>query len=200
MLPPSEPLNVEVQQWLLDLARRTLERYAAGHEAGSSLPLPVAAPEPANQPEGTFVTLRHRSGELRGCMGHIESAAPLWKTVMDCTVSAAFYDPRFLPVSSYEVPELRIEISVLSPLFEIAADQIEVGRHGLLITEGANRGVLLPKVPLDWGWSREQFLEATCRKAGLPPDAWQTGAHIQAFTSQMFAEPHELAATDRRIA
>jgi uncharacterized protein (TIGR00296 family) len=89
-----------------------------------------------------------------------------------------------------EVKGLNLEISVLSPLADIAPEDIEVGRNGLLISRGAMRGLLLPQVAVQWNWSREQFLEETCRKAGLPPDAWQQGARIQAFTAQVFEEPH----------
>jgi uncharacterized protein (TIGR00296 family) len=87
------------------------------------------------------------------------------------------------------VSGLNFEISVLSPLSGIAPENIEVGRHGLAISHGAMRGLLLPQVAVQWKWNREQFLEETCRKAGLPPDAWQKGARIQAFTAQVFEEP-----------
>jgi len=89
-----------------------------------------------------------------------------------------------------EVKGLRLEISVLSPLMEIAPQDIEVGRHGLIISRGDMRGLLLPQVPVEWNWDRERFLNETCRKAGLPPDAWRQGARIQAFTAQVFEETH----------
>jgi len=88
------------------------------------------------------------------------------------------------------VRELNLEISVLSPLFDIAPENIEVGRHGLVISLGALRGLLLPQVAVEWKWDRQKFLEETCEKAGLPPDTWQRGARIQAFTAQVFEEPH----------
>ena len=94
-----------------------------------------------------------------------------------------------------EVNGLNLEISVLSPLSDIAPENIEVGRHGLVISRGALRGLLLPQVAVQWKWDREQFLEETCRKAGLPPDAWRQGARIQAFTAQVFEEPHPLLLT-----
>jgi AmmeMemoRadiSam system protein A len=103
-------------------------------------------------------------------------------------VAAALHDPRFPAVTSQEIPELSLEISVLSPLTEIAPEKIEIGRHGLLISRGAQHGLLLPQVAVEWNWNREQFLEETCLKAGLPPDAWQHGARIQAFTAQVFEE------------
>jgi len=85
---------------------------------------------------------------------------------------------------------LNLEISVLSPLSDIAPEEIEVGRHGLVISRGALRGLLLPQVAVEWKWDREQFLAETCHKAGLPPDAWRQGARIQAFTAQVLEEPH----------
>ena len=88
---------------------------------------------------------------------------------------------------------MRLEISILSPLLDVVPQQVEVGRHGLLISRGALRGLLLPQVAVEWNWDREQFLEETCLKAGLPPDAWQHGARIQAFTAQILKEPSTLA-------
>ena len=99
--------------------------------------------------------------------------------------------PAFSPVRKDEVAGLNIEISALSPLFDIAPEDIEVGRHGLLISLGASRGLLLPQVAVQWKWNREQFLEETCRKAGLPADAWRQEAKVQAFTAQVFEEPHQ---------
>jgi len=86
--------------------------------------------------------------------------------------------------------ELNFEISVLSPLADIAPEKIEVGCHGLVVSHQGLRGLLLPQVAVQWKWDREQFLEETCRKAGLPPDAWRRGAQIRAFTAQVFQEPH----------
>jgi AmmeMemoRadiSam system protein A len=107
---------------------------------------------------------------------------------MEAAAAAALEDPRFPPVRSAELPQLEVEISVLSPCQPIAASDIQVGVHGLMITQGQARGVLLPQVPVEHHWSREQFLEETCRKAGLPPDAWKRGARIEAFTAEVFGE------------
>jgi uncharacterized protein (TIGR00296 family) len=96
-------------------------------------------------------------------------------------------------VTPAELPSLRIEISILSPLRDVVPQQIEVGRHGLLISRGPLRGLLLPQVAVEWNWNREQFLQETCLKAGLPADAWQHGARIQAFTAQILGEPHTQA-------
>lgn len=139
---------------------------------------------------GAFVTLR-KAGHLRGCIGHIEPSAPLYETVRECAVAAATRDPRFEPVTPPELPELRIEISVLSLLTDVRPQEVEVGHHGLLISRGFHHGLLLPQVATQWQWDREQFLEETCLKAGLAPDAWRHGARIQAFTAQVFGEPED---------
>ena len=178
------PLSEADQQFLLHLARRALEE-SVRHD---SLPEVEAPPGPLREKCGAFVTL-HKMGRLRGCIGYLESLKPLYQTVCECAMAAALRDPRFDAVTPEELPVLHLEISVLSPLMEIAPDQVAVGRHGLLISRGGQRGVLLPQVPVEWKWDREQFLEETCLKAGLPPDAWRHGAKIQAFTAQVFGEP-----------
>ena len=177
------PLDEHQQRVLLRIAREALKeaviRFSLSEE-------PSPSPE-LSQPCGAFVSLHH--GEmLRGCIGHIEAIQPLYQTVRECAVAAALHDPRFDPVQPEELPDLRLEISVMSPLFEITPAQVEVGKHGLLISRGLRRGLLLPQVPLHLAWDRERFLCETCRKAGLEPDAWQHGARIQAFTAQVFAE------------
>ena len=144
--------------------------------------------EALRTPCGAFVTL-YKGRHLRGCIGHIEALRPLYVTVRDCARAAALDDPRFEPVTPAELPALQLDISVLSPLVEVAPQQVEVGRHGLLISRGAQRGLLLPQVAVEWNWDRERFLEETCLKAGLPPDAWQHGARVQAFTAQVLKEP-----------
>ncbi|MBE9537029.1 MAG: AmmeMemoRadiSam system protein A [Proteobacteria bacterium] len=137
---------------------------------------------------GAFVTL-HKKGELRGCIGNFFSDKPLYKTVAEMALSAAFKDPRFSPLRENELDELDFEISVLSPLRQIEdAGEIEVGRHGIFITKGAKRGVLLPQVAREYGWDRETFLEHTCMKAGLPSDEWRHGAKIEVFSAQVFGE------------
>ena len=148
----------------------------------------VAEPEGAlRTPCGAFVTIL-QGKRLRGCIGHIEALRPLYATVRECARAAALDDPRFDPVTPEELPSLQLEISILSPLQDVTPQQVEVGRHGLLISRGARRGLLLPQVAVEWRWDRDQFLEETCLKAGLPPDAWQHGARIQAFTAQILKE------------
>ena len=105
--------------------------------------------------------------------------------------AAAFDDPRFVPLSLDEARDPSVSISVLSPLEPISPEQVEVGRHGLLVSDGVRRGLLLPQVPLEHGWDRIAFLEQTCRKAGLPLDAWRMGASIEAFTAEVFGDEDE---------
>jgi len=177
------PLTEADQQTLLRLAREALAEYFNLAEI-SKVPEPGEA---LRQHFGAFVTLR-KGKNLRGCIGVTEADKPLYVTVRECAVWAAVHDPRFPPVTKREVGGLNLEISVLSPLCDIAPEDIEVGRHGLLISHGGLRGLLLPQVAEQWKWDREQFLEETCHKAGLPPDAWRQGARIQAFTAQVFEE------------
>lgn len=136
---------------------------------------------------GAFTTL-HLDGQLRGCIGYVLPVATLYQTVAETAAAAAFEDPRFYPVNQDEALELKIEISVLSPLKTIEAEQVEVGRHGLVVTYMARRGLLLPQVPVEWRWDREMFLEQTCIKAGVSPDAWKKGAKLEAFTAEVFSE------------
>ena len=125
----------------------------------------------------------------RGCVGYVLPVTSLYRTVAESARGAAFDDSRFPPVTRDEAPELQVSLSVLSPLHPIQPDQVEIGRHGLLISLGHYRGLLLPQVPVEHGWDRITFLEQTCRKAGLPPNAWQTGAKLEAFTAEVFADP-----------
>ena len=138
---------------------------------------------------GAFVTLK-KQGRLRGCIGYIKAYKPLWKTVQEMAVAAAFHDPRFPSLRAEEIQQLTFEISVLSPLKRIAdVNDIEVGRHGLYIIRGYNSGLLLPQVATEYKWDRETFLEETCHKAGLPPDAWKDKeTEIYIFSADYFGD------------
>ena len=141
-----------------------------------------------NQPGGAFVTIT-RSGRLRGCIGQLPSGIPLVNVVEHCARAVASEDPRFPPVLPYELAEIEIEISVLSPLSDIRPEAIEPGKHGLFVSSGNYRGILLPQVAVQFRWGGIRFLEATCEKAGLPRDAWkQPGTRVHAFTAQVFTE------------
>ena len=142
------------------------------------------------EPRGVFTTL-YLGGELRGCVGYPSAIRPLYQAVAETARASAFEDSRFWPVDAEEVPKLRISLSVLSPLFPIEVEQVEVGRHGLVISDGLRRGLLLPQVPVEHGWGRETFLEQTCRKAGLPAGAWRKSVVIEAFTAEVFGDEEE---------
>jgi uncharacterized protein len=127
-------------------------------------------------------------GELRGCVGYVLPVASVYRTVAETARAAAFEDRRFFPVRADEVSALRVSLSILSSLSPIRPEDILVGRHGLLVSLGAHRGLLLPQVPVEHGWDVETFLEQTCHKAGLPGDAWREGAKLEAFTAEVFGE------------
>ena len=141
------------------------------------------------EPRGAFTSLYLR-GELRGCVGYILPVSPVYRAVADTARAAAFEDTRFHPVTLPEARDLEIQLSILSPPQPIAPEAVEIGRHGLLITMAGHRGLLLPQVPAEHRWDRTTFLEQTCRKAGLPLDAWKNGATIEAFTAEIFGEKH----------
>ena len=178
-------LTGEGKRFLLGAARKTLEAVAAGDPAPDfSTPL-----ESLKTRCGAFVTLRNK-GELRGCIGYIRGIAPLLKTVVEMAEAAALRDPRFEPVRQQEVPDVDIEISVLSPLEKCTdLDAIEVGRHGLLIEKGFHSGLLLPQVAVEYEWDRRTFLEQTCLKAGLPTEAYKDKeTEISVFYAEVFGE------------
>jgi len=139
------------------------------------------------EPRGVFTSL-YLHDQLRGCVGYVLPVISVYRAVAETARAAAFEDTRFSPVTRDEAPELKVELSILSSPQPIAAEAIEVGRHGLLISMQGQRGLLLPQVPVEHGWDRTTFLEQTCRKAGLPRDAWQKGASIEVFTAEVFGE------------
>ena len=171
------------RQLLLSVARRALTAYVTG------APAPEAEwNDVVLRMAGVFVTL-HCQGELRGCIGHIEASEPLGRLVARCAVAAGTSDLRFPAVTPAELAHLDIELSILGPLESISTlDHIEIGRHGLLVELGSRRGLLLPQVATEWKWNKETFVAETCRKAGLPPDAWKTGAQIWRFDAEVFGE------------
>lgn len=167
---------------MIGLAHRAIEAALDGRELDLTAPT-----EHLGQRRGAFTTL-HIEGELRGCVGYVVDAYPLWRTVAETAIAAAFYDTRFYPVTAEEAPRLQVEISVLSPAKPIRPEEVEVGRHGLIISHKGQRGLLLPQVPIEHGWNCEMFLAQTCLKAGLPVSAWQNGAQLEGFTAEVFSE------------
>jgi AmmeMemoRadiSam system protein A len=140
-----------------------------------------------SETRGAFTSLYLR-GELRGCVGYVLPVSSVYRAVAETARAAAFEDNRFCAVTLPEALALEIELSILSPPEPISAERVEVGRHGLLVSRDGYRGLLLPQVPVELNWDRTVFLEQTCRKAGLPLDAWKNGAVIEAFTAEVFGE------------
>ncbi len=177
--------NQQQRKHLLRIARESIEAVLAGRSPDT----PAPDDEDLMHPSGAFVTLTC-DGILRGCIGTIEPSAPLWKAVSANALAAAFRDPRFSPLRPEELPALRIEISVMSPIAPVqSVDDIRVGRDGLIIRSRGRAGLLLPQVATEHGWSRDAFLSQTCLKAGLPADEWRrSGCLIEAFSAEVFGE------------
>ena len=168
---------------LLDIARSAVSSRLIDGETELSTTLAGL-----QEKRGVFVTI-HKHDELRGCIGIFASDKPLYKTVAEMALKAAFKDPRFSPLIYDELKEIVFEISVLSPLREIKEKRdIEIGRHGIYISKGASRGVLLPQVATEQGWDVDSFLSHTCLKAGLPKDEWKRDVKIEIFSAQIFSE------------
>ena len=178
-------LTSEEKKYLLTLSRRIISLKAEGNEYqnedyfSTSLKLRT----------GLFVTL-HKNNQLRGCIGFVEGIKPLQNAVVEMSVSAAFEDTRFPPVEKKEIENIDIEISVLSPLESISdTHQIEIGKHGIVVEQGLMRGLLLPQVATDYRWDVQTFLEQTCKKAGLPADAWKKeSTKIKIFSAEIFSD------------
>ena len=195
MCPPSEDsssrlghpateneYSPEERTLLLQLAHQAITAALDQREISLTPPTPHLA-----EPRGAFATLYYR-GALRGCVGYVFPVTPLYRTVAESARGAAFEDSRFPPVTPAEATDLQVSLSILSRLEPIQPEAVEIGRHGLLVSLGVYRGLLLPQVPVEHGWDRITFLEQTCKKAGLPSSAWQAGAELQAFTAEVFGD------------
>jgi len=179
--------NKEEKKTLLKIARDTI---LARLENKTAPEFSVKARN-YNLHAGAFVTLHLKTGELRGCIGQMFSEEPLYKTVIEMAQEAAFDDPRFTPVTPAEMKELKIEISVLSPLQRIpTADKIKLGTHGVLVKKGPYSGVFLPQVAVETGWGLEEFMNNLCAgKAGLREDAWKDkNTELYVFTVAIISE------------
>lgn len=187
-LPRPSPSAVESEfsqeerTLLLQVAHASILSALEDREISLDPPTPHLA-----EPRGAFTSL-YLNAELRGCVGFVLPVSSVYRAVIDTARAAAFEDTRFYPVTIAEAPHLEIELSILSPPRSISAEEVEVGRHGLLISMSGHRGLLLPQVPAERNWDRITFLEQTCRKAGLPADAWKRGALIEAFTAEVFGD------------
>lgn len=177
-------LSPEEKTELLRMARAAVTEFVERRSVIED----VSGKAKFQEPRGVFVTLT-KGGDLRGCIGFIEPVAPLGQAVIRAAIYAATEDPRFPPVIPAELKDLAVEISVLTPVREIADPrEVVVGRHGLIVARGGRKGVLLPQVPVENKWDRETFLEQGCLKAGLPPDAWRLGAKLAVFEAIVFHE------------
>ena len=176
-------LTPEEKKILHQIARGSIEKRLRGEKP----PKPDIEGGNLKQNRGAFVSL-HKRGQLRGCIGMIQPGKALHQVVADMAASAAFDDSRFNPLSADELKDLEIEISVLTPLEKVTdINDIEVGKHGLYVKKGFYSGLLLPQVASEYSWTRQTFLEETCRKAGLPRNAWkEKGTEIFMFSAEVF--------------
>jgi len=164
-------LTDEEKSYLKELVVQSIKSGFDPSDGPSEPPAPPT--EKLKEHLGAFVTLK-LGGHLRGCIGNVQGTGELFRTVWEMAQSAAFKDPRFPPLNEGEFDAIDLEISILSPL-DVCPDpeKVEIGRHGLIMSQGGRSGLLLPQVPVEWKWDRETFLAQTCVKAGLPRDAWK---------------------------
>ena len=177
-------LNKSQQKFLLSLARKAIKHYL---EKGETIKTETDD-KILQEKRGAFVTLKV-NGQLRGCIGYPLPYRSLIETIIEAAIAAATQDFRFQPLSLEELSQTKIEISVLSlpkPIKNIK--EIKVGQHGIIVSKGFNKGLLLPQVPVEWNWDLETYLKHGCLKAGLDEDEWQKGAKIEIFTAQVFSE------------
>ena len=180
-------LNDSQKEKLLRLAREKI----SSHFNYEDYIVDEKIKEEFSENKGAFVTLSIES-ELRGCIGFIEAIFPLWEAVVKAAEAAAFSDPRFSPLTKEEFASIHIEISILSSPELMSGDyleQIEIGRDGLVIEMDGFKGLLLPQVPVEWKWEKEEFLENTCVKAGLAKNAWrEPNCKVFKFSGEVFGE------------
>ncbi len=189
-------LSLEEGKFLISLARNTVREYL---ENGKTMQPPKDTPKKLFEQCGVFVTInsfRHGGKQLRGCIGYPYPTSPLVNAVIDSAINAATEDPRFNPLSLVELSNVVFEVSVLTPPEPVQVDnpkeyvkKIKVGEDGLIVEKGFYKGLLLPQVPVEWGWCEEEFLCQCCVKAGLTPDSWLTkGAKVSKFKAIIFDE------------
>jgi AmmeMemoRadiSam system protein A len=179
----AEGYSKEEKAFLQQLARGAI----AHRLTGQPLPSLEGETKRLREKRGAFVTLK-RKNQLRGCIGYTQAFKPLTQTIMEMAQAAAFQDPRFPPITRKELDDLEIEISVLTPFRPIRdIEEIQVGKHGLMVERGGYSGLLLPQVAVEYHWDRQTFLEHTCLKAGLPKEAWKDkNTRIQVFSAEIF--------------
>ncbi len=199
-------LSDEEGKFLVDLARNSVKQFLMNRK---HLQSPEGTPNKMFEHCGVFVTINavsHGEQELRGCIGYPYPTNPLVEAVIDSAIQAATGDPRFPPMSAKELDSVVFEVSVLTPpeLVETTnpkeyVSKFKVGEHGLIVERGPYKGLLLPQVPVEWGWGEEEFLCQCCMKAGLPPDMWLTkGTRIYKFKGIIFEEQKPCGAVKRK--
>jgi AmmeMemoRadiSam system protein A len=177
-------LSKEQQKFLLGLARRAINHYL---KKNKTLKMDTKDTE-LKEKRGAFVTLKVND-QLRGCIGYPIPHKPLIETIIDCAIAAASQDYRFSSITKEELDRLDVEISVLTLPRKIEdVSEIKIGDHGIIISKGMSKGLLLPQVPVEWDWDLETYLNHGCLKAGLPEDAWKKGAKIEIFSAQIFSD------------
>jgi len=174
----------EEKKELLELARNTIKH----HLDNGKEDLPETDNIKFQEKRGVFVSL-HKKGQLRGCIGYPLPIKPLYQAIVDNAISAAFEDPRFPAVKAKELKDIDIEISVLTvPRVVAEIDDVRLGRDGIIISKGFHKGLLLPQVPIEQGWSLEEYIYYGCQKAGLSGDEWRSGVTIETFSAIVFSE------------
>ena len=180
---PEAGLNNDEKKTLHNIALTAITKRLENESPS----VPQSTTDTLNEKRGAFVSL-HKHGQLRGCIGYVYGVKPLAKAINDMAIAAAFKDPRFPPLNENELEDLDIEISVLTPMKQISnINEIEVGKHGLMMIKGPYSGLLLPQVATQYNWDRQSFLSETCHKAGLPTDAWKDDeTEIYIFSAEIF--------------
>lgn len=184
-------LELHEGELAVKIARESIKRALKGERVKSE---DFRFPETFNEKRGVFVTL-YRNGELRGCIGFPYPILPLKEALIKAALSAAFEDPRFLPVRAEEMSRIRISVTILSEPEKLICraeerpDKIEIGKHGIIVRRGIFQGLLLPQVATEYGWDAKTFLTQTCLKAGLPPESWlDEDTEVLIFTGEIFEE------------
>jgi AmmeMemoRadiSam system protein A len=182
---PRIEFSINQKKDLLKTARMTIERMLTGKESPG---IPSLSDKVFSESYGIFVTLK-KGEDLRGCIGNITGEKPLRDSVKEIAIESAFRDPRFTPLSKNELEKLKIEISILYPLEEVKdVGEIVPGKHGIVLERGYQKGLLLPQVATENGWGRDEFLNQTCRKAGMENYCWENDAKVYKFEAVVFNE------------
>ncbi|MEM4474099.1 MAG: TIGR00296 family protein [Candidatus Bathyarchaeia archaeon] len=200
-------LSLDEGEFLVKLARKAVEEYLISHKR---IAAPQKLPEKLLKLCGVFVTINRLIGgekELRGCIGYPYPTNPLVEAVIDSAISSATQDPRFPPLSIEELETVVFEVSILTPPELINVEnpreypsKIKIGEDGLIIERVIFRGLLLPQVPVEWGWDAEEFLCQCCLKAGLPPDCWlMKGTKVYKFQAIIFEEESPRGKVKRKL-